>query len=87
MTDHKATPWTADGGSEPRAVKRPTEAIDTDYQVRSETTRLGRPATAILAHRSGGIWSRRFAVGHGRPGLRRGGGWPRPTAQRGRVVL
>ncbi|MGF7187201.1 FlhB-like protein [Robbsia andropogonis] len=44
MTDPKATPWTADGGSEPRAVKRPTEAIDTDYQVRSETTRLGRPA-------------------------------------------
>ena len=37
-------PWTADGGTEPQPVKRPSEAIDTDYQVRSETIRPGRPA-------------------------------------------
>ena len=43
MTNANDNPWTADGGSEPRPVKRPAEAIETDYQVRGETTRPGRP--------------------------------------------
>jgi flagellar biosynthesis protein len=37
-------PWTADGGTAPQPVKRPSQAIDTDYHVLGETTRPGRPA-------------------------------------------